>query len=102
MFLYTLFYVVSQIEAMVLGSLAWRSDSPLFEAIELKGSVPSYEEVCTQSRYSEFIIVFTLYCQVSIPVSSPETSKIASPFIHPRLKSLGAKGICYIRKGKYY
>lgn len=30
---------------MVLGSLAWRSDSPLFEAIELKGSVPTYEEV---------------------------------------------------------
>ena len=35
-----------QIEAMVLGSLAWRSDSPLFDAIEAKGSVPSYEEVC--------------------------------------------------------
>lgn len=32
---------------MVLGSLAWRSDSPLFDAIELKGSVPSYEEVST-------------------------------------------------------
>ena len=36
-----------QIEAMVLGSLAWRSDSPLFKAIEDKGSVPSYEEVHT-------------------------------------------------------
>ena len=39
------FYLMFQIEAMVLGSLAWRSDSPLFDAIELKGSVPSYEEV---------------------------------------------------------
>ena len=37
--------LVFQIEAMVLGSLAWRSDSPLFNAIEEKGSVPSYEEV---------------------------------------------------------
>jgi len=37
-----------------------------------------------------------MYCQVSIPVSSPETtSKTASPFIHPRLKSLGAKGLYY-------
>jgi len=31
---------------MVLGSLAWRSDSPLFDAIELKGSVPCYDDVC--------------------------------------------------------
>lgn len=36
---------------------------------------------------------------MSIPVSSPETNKIASPFIHPRLKSLGAKGIKQIHYG---
>ena len=81
-----------QIEAMVLGSLAWRSDSPLFDAIEAKGAVPSYEEVCNESGYCKCYCV-TMYYQVCIPVSSPDTSKIASPFIHPRLKSLGAKGI---------
>lgn len=43
----TQMFLMFQIEAMVLGSLAWRSDSPLFEAIEHKGSVPSYEEVYT-------------------------------------------------------
>ena len=50
-----------------------------------------------RGKYPKLILFYlsTLYHQVSIPVSSPDTNKIASPFIHPRLKSLGAKGICF-------
>ena len=34
-----------QIEETILGYLAWKSDSPLFNAIDAAGSVPTYQEV---------------------------------------------------------
>ena len=34
-----------QVEEQVLDYLAWSSDSPLYDAIEAAGSVPSYEDV---------------------------------------------------------
>ena len=57
---------------MVLGHLAWKSDSPLFDAIDAAGSVPSYEDV-------------------ALP-TPPPGSQVSSHLLHPRLKSLGGKG----------
>ena len=37
---------------MVLSYLAWKSDSPFFDAIDTAGSVPSYEEVAPSSPSS--------------------------------------------------
>ena len=37
---------LGQIEEMVLEQLAWKSGSPLFDAIDA-GKVPTYDEVCT-------------------------------------------------------
>ena len=59
---------------MVLGHLAWKSDSPLFEAIEAAGSVPTYEDV-------------------ALPTPSPGSRASGSPVLHPRRKALGGKGM---------
>ena len=37
---------------MVLSHLAWKSDSPFFNAVDTAGSVPSYEEVAPSSPSS--------------------------------------------------
>ena len=64
----------AQVEEMVLGHLAWKSDSPLFEAIEAAGSVPTYEDV-------------------ALPTPSPGSRASGSPVLHPRRKALGGKGM---------
>lgn len=61
-----------QVEETVLGQLAWRSNSPLFEAIDAAGSVPSYDDV-------------------ALP-TPPGGRGGASPLLHPRLRTLGGKG----------
>lgn len=63
---------------MVLGHLAWKSDSPLFEAIDAAGSAPSYEDV-------------------ALP-TPPPGSKVSGHLLHPRLKSLGGKGEYEVRR----
>ena len=60
-----------QVEEMVLDYLAWSSDSPLYDAIDAAGSVPSYEDVA---------------------LPTPTVGGVATPNplpIHPRVKSLG-------------
>lgn len=63
---------LGQIEEMVLEQLAWKSDSPLFDAIDV-GKVPTYEEVSAD---------FT-----SPPPGRPQLP----PFTNPRVHHLGAK-----------
>ena len=58
---------------MVLDHLAWRSDSPLFDAIELAGSAPPYKDVALPT-----------------PVSGTKTG--VSFVVHPRIRTLGARG----------
>ena len=62
-----------QIEEMVLSSLAWRSNSPLFDAIDAAGPVPAYKDV-------------------ALPTPTGAGVRTASLLMHPRLRSLsGAK-----------
>lgn len=51
--------------------MAWKSESPLFDAIDAAGSIPPYKDVALPT-----------------PIGGIKTSG-ASPLIHPRLKSLG-------------
>lgn len=59
---------------MVLDHLAWRSDSPLFDAIDLAGSVPPYKDVALPT-----------------PISGTKTG-VSLSLVHPRLRTLGARG----------
>ena len=68
----------AQVEEMVLGHLAWKSDSPLFEAIQAAGSVPTYEDV-------------------ALPTPSPGSKASSSPVLHPRRKALGGRGMSRAR-----
>lgn len=58
---------------MVLDHLAWKSDSPLFDAIDLAGSVPPYKDVALPT-----------------PVSGTKTGVSLQ---HPRLRTLVPKGL---------
>ncbi len=57
---------------MVLSDLAWTSDSPLYEAIDASGSIPSYDDV-------------------ALPTPSG-SGRGGSSLVHPRLRFLGARG----------
>lgn len=57
---------------MVLSQLAWTSGSPLFDALDAAGSVPSYKDV-------------------ALPSVAGVGRSVASPLIHPRVRKLGAK-----------
>ena len=59
----------------MLGHLAWKSESPLFDAIDAAGSVPPYKDVALPT-----------------PLGGIKTSG-TPPLIHPRLKSLGFRGL---------
>lgn len=61
-----------QVEEMVLSQLAWTSGSPLFDALDAAGSVPSYKDV-------------------ALPSVAGVGRSVASPLIHPRVLKLGAK-----------
>ena len=63
---------LTQVEEMVLSQLAWTSDSPLFDAIDLAGSVPPYKDVALPSQVGVGRV-------------------LASPLTHPRVSKLGAR-----------
>lgn len=60
---------------MVLSQLAWESGSPLFDAIDAAGSVPSYKDVALPSAPH---------------IAGRSSASVASPLVHPRVRKLGA------------
>ncbi len=59
---------------MILSSLAWRSGSPLFDAIDATGPVPSYEDVALPTAYGSGVKSSALLNPRVMSLSGAKTS----------------------------
>ena len=55
---------------MVLDYLSWSSDSPLYDAIDAAGSVPSYDDVALPPSMTGGVVTPLIYPAASRVVSS--------------------------------
>ncbi|GAB6030492.1 Retinoblastoma-like protein 1, variant 2 [Chamberlinius hualienensis] len=68
---------LNHIEEQILESLAWKSDSPLWDAIKEAGSVPSCEDVCLPTSDDLVHVGGSQPLQATSPVPHPALRRLA-------------------------